>query len=291
MRFTFIAERCSDLPVAASCRVMKVTTSGFYEWRHRQSDPCAAGATDHALTDTIVEIHRQSRGTYGSAAGACRAAPRRRHPRRSQARRAADAPRRHRRRLSASRDEGARDVIHKPTPSDDLVNRRFSVDGPDRLWVSDITEHPTDGGKVYLAVVLDAWSRRVVGWSIADHLRAELVVDALQMAIWRRNRPDGTDRAFRSRHPIHELGVRPTAPRCRAARLDGQRRRRVRQRGRRELLRHPATRAPRPPPLGDTRRARVRDVRMDRVLLQPATAGTRPSGCSAPSTTRPPHAA
>jgi len=55
----------------------------------------------------------------------------------------------------------------------------------------DVTEHPTGTGKVYLAVVLDAWSRRVVGWSIADHMRSELVVDALQMALWRRQPPDG----------------------------------------------------------------------------------------------------
>jgi putative transposase len=77
-------------------------------------------------------------------------------------------------------------------PSDDLVNRRFTVDGPNKLWVSDITEHPTDTGKVYLGVVLDAFSRRVIGWSIADHLRAELVVDALQMAIWRRQPAEPT---------------------------------------------------------------------------------------------------
>jgi transposase InsO family protein len=68
------------------------------------------------------------------------------------------------------------------------VNRQFTVDRPDVLWVGDVTEHPTTEGKVYLATVIDAFSRRVVGWSIADHLRAELVVDALQMAIWRRNR-------------------------------------------------------------------------------------------------------
>jgi transposase InsO family protein len=77
------------------------------------------------------------------------------------------------------------------TPSEDLVNRRFSASGPDRLWVMDVTEHPTTEGKVYLAVVLDAWSRRVVGWSIADHLRAELVCDALDMATWRRRPPRG----------------------------------------------------------------------------------------------------
>jgi putative transposase len=82
------------------------------------------------------------------------------------------------------RDPGA-------TPSDDLVKRNFNPSEADRLWVMDVTEHPTGEGKVYLAVVLDAWSRRVVGWSIADHIRSELVVDAVQMALWRRRPPAG----------------------------------------------------------------------------------------------------
>jgi putative transposase len=71
----------------------------------------------------------------------------------------------------------------------DLVQRRFVADAPDRLWVTDITEHPTAEGKVYSAAVLDVFSRVVVGWSIADHMRSELVVDALEMARWRR-RPE-----------------------------------------------------------------------------------------------------
>ena len=75
--------------------------------------------------------------------------------------------------------------------NDDLVNRAFDPDGPDRLWCMDITEHPTKAGKVYLAVVIDAWSRRVVGWSIADHIRSELVADAIQMATWKRQPPKG----------------------------------------------------------------------------------------------------
>jgi putative transposase len=66
MIFTFIAERCSDLPVTACCRAMKMTTSGFYEWRDRQSNLCARAREDHALTAGIIEIHRQSRGTYGA---------------------------------------------------------------------------------------------------------------------------------------------------------------------------------------------------------------------------------
>jgi putative transposase len=70
--------------------------------------------------------------------------------------------------------------------SDDLVNRAFDPDSPDRRWCMGIIEHQTLEGKVYLVVVLDAFSRRVIGWSIADHMRAELVADAWQMATWRR---------------------------------------------------------------------------------------------------------
>ena len=73
----------------------------------------------------------------------------------------------------------------------DLVQRRFAADEPNRLWVTDITQHPTGQGFVYCAVVLDVSSRRVVGWSIADHLRTELVVHALDMARWRRRPPAG----------------------------------------------------------------------------------------------------
>jgi putative transposase len=140
------------------------------------------------LTTTIIEIYRQSRGTYGAPrvhaelrlgagirVGRKRVARLMRHA-------GIEGAYRRRRRGCTRRDPHA-------IPSEDLVNRQFTVDAPNKLWVSDITEHPTDTGKVYLGVVLDAWSRRVIGWSIADHLRAELVVDALQMAIWRRQPP------------------------------------------------------------------------------------------------------
>jgi putative transposase len=90
--------------------------------------------------------------------------------------------------ISHRRKRGQRPA---PAVHDDLVNRQFSVQGPNRLWCTDITEHPTAEGKVYCCAVLDVFSRRIVGWSIADHMRAELVVDALQMARWTR-RPDGT---------------------------------------------------------------------------------------------------
>ena len=191
MMFTFIAESCSDLPVTAACRVMKVTTSGFYEWQQRQADPAQRVRADHELTNTIIEVHRQSRGTDGAPRvhaelrlGAGIRIGRKRVARLMRTA-GIEGVYRRRRRGCTRRDPEA-------IPSDDLVKRRFTVDGPDKLWVSDITEHPTDTGKVYLGVVLDAFSRRVIGWSIADHLRAELVVDALQMAIWRRQPAEPT---------------------------------------------------------------------------------------------------
>lgn len=136
-----------------------------------------------------MEIHRQSRGTYGSPRvhaelrlGLEVRVGRKRVERLMRQAGIEGVTRRRRRAGCTRRDLNA-------VPSDDLVVRRFRPDGPDRLWVADITEHPTDDGKVYAAVVIDAWSRLVVGWAIADHLRAELVVDALDMARWRRRPP------------------------------------------------------------------------------------------------------
>lgn len=188
MSCAFIAERCSDLPVAVCCRVMKVPTSTFYAWR---ADPVSARDwSDALLTDTIVTIHAASRRTYGSPRvhaelklGLHQPCSRKRVERLMR-QAGIEGVYRRRSRGCTKRDQSA-------TPNDDLVARHFTVDTPDRLWVMDVTEHPTDEGKVYLATVLDAFSRRVVGWSIADHIRSELVVDATQMAVWRRRPVDG----------------------------------------------------------------------------------------------------
>ena len=172
------------------CRVLEVKTSTFYDWRARRYLPSARSMSDAALTAKIQAIHTMSRHSYGSPRvwaelrlGEGIRCSRKRVERLM---RAAGIQGLHRRKFHGCtrRDPNA-------TPSDDLVNRQFAVEGPDRLWVSDITEHATAEGKVYVAVVVDAWSRRVVGWSIADHIRAELVVDALQMATWRRRPPAG----------------------------------------------------------------------------------------------------
>lgn len=176
--------------VATCCRVLGVSTSGFYDWKARQAHPSQRARDDAELVGLIENIHRQSRATYGSPRvhaelrlGLGIRVGRKRVERLMRAQGLQGVTRR-RRKGCTRRD---RDAV----PSDDLVVRRFSPDGPDRLWVADITEHPTGTGKVYCAVVIDAWSRMVVGHSIADHLRAELVVDALDMARWRRRPPPG----------------------------------------------------------------------------------------------------
>jgi putative transposase len=187
--YAFIEAEKANFPITFVCDRLGVSTSGFYEWRRAQANPCRRRREDAELVERIVEIHRMSRRAYGSprihdelVLGDGRRVGRKRIERLMRTNGIVGIHKR--RRGSTRRDPDAQ-------PSDDLVNRCFTVDGPDRLWVSDITEHPTGEGKVYIAAVLDAWSRRVIGWSIADHIRAELVVDALQMAIWRRRPPEG----------------------------------------------------------------------------------------------------
>ncbi len=190
MSFQLIEVEKASYPVALMCRVLGIGTSSFYDWQARRTTPSARSVADAELTERIRAIHTMSRRSYGS-------------PRVWSELRLGEGIRCSRKRVERLMRLAGIQGLHRrkfrgctrrdpaATPSEDLVNRRFTVEGPDRLWVRDITEHATAEGKVYVAVVLDAWSRRVVGWSIADHIRAELVVDALQMAAWRRRPPQG----------------------------------------------------------------------------------------------------
>jgi putative transposase len=186
MRFRLVRELAAGgVPVAVACRVLRVSTSGYYEWRERPPSP--RSIADAALRAQIVEIHEMSRGSYGAP---------RVHLELRLGRDVRCGRKRVARLMRLERLQGVfrrRGGRARPAPPvhDDLVRRRFVADGPNRLWLTDITEHPTREGKVYLAAVLDVYSRRIVGWSIADHLRSELVVDALEMARWRRQPPPG----------------------------------------------------------------------------------------------------
>jgi putative transposase len=174
-------------PVAVMARVLGVSEAGFHAWRRR---PVSAHAVaDAALLKRIRMIHAGSRHTYGAPrVHAELRAGGEKHGRKRIARlmRAGGL-------IGASRRRGTvvttrRNKEVRPAP--DLVDRDFRAFRPNQLWVADITFVPTAGGFLYLAVVLDAWSRKIVGWSMANHLRTELVLDALEMAISQR-RPDG----------------------------------------------------------------------------------------------------
>ncbi len=197
MIYPVVVELAADgIAVAVACRVLGVSTSGFYEWRSRPAS--LRSVADQALAHTIGEIHQMSRGTYGAprvhaelrlAAGV--RCGRKRVQRLMRAAGLQGVYRR-RRRGCTVRDPDAQ-------PSADLVQRRFTAERPDALWVCDITQHRTGEGWLYCAVVLDVFARRVVGWSIADHLRSELVIDALDMARWRR-RPAAGQTVVHSDH-------------------------------------------------------------------------------------------
>jgi putative transposase len=191
MIYAFIVDRCADLPVGACCRTMKVSRSAFFAWRHVQANPTARMLSDVEVGDQVVKIHEQSFGTYGTRRvtaelrlGLGREVNHKRVERMMRERGLQGITRRR-------RGKGCTRSRSTDSRSDDLVHRQFRPDGPDRLWVQDVTQHRTSEGWIYLAVVIAAWSRRVVGWSIADHMRAELVADAIDMATWRRRPPEG----------------------------------------------------------------------------------------------------
>ncbi len=196
------------------CRLLGLSPSGYYAWRQRGLSRRAR--ENSALTEEILEIHTRSDETYGAprihaelrARG--RGASLNRVARLMRAARIEGVSRR-RRGKTTRRASGAQ-------PAADLVERDFSASGPDELWVADITYVPTQAGFLYLAVVVDAWSRRVVGWSMATHLRTSLVLNAFDMALMQRQ-PDGvihhsdqggqyTSYAFGRR--CREAGVRPS---------------------------------------------------------------------------------
>ncbi|MDQ6934097.1 MAG: IS3 family transposase [Actinomycetota bacterium] len=184
--FRLVCELADDgIDVAVACRMLGVSRSGYYEWRDR--DLSVRDLEDAYLGNTIVDIHTMPRGSYGT-------------PRTHAELRLGMGLRVGRKRvarlLRITGRAGIGGNTHKkrrkrpaPSPRQDLVRRQFVADQPNRLWCTDITEHPTSTGKVYCCAVLDVFNRGIVGWSVADHMRSELVVDALQMATWRR-RPE-----------------------------------------------------------------------------------------------------
>jgi putative transposase len=201
--------------IATMACVLGVSESGYHAWRGRA--PSARAVEDKMLLKRVRMVHATSRETYGSPRihaelqGTGSKHGRKRIARLMRGAGLSGASRRRKGVTTARRDKDAR-------PAPDLVDRDFTAVGRDKLWVADITFVPTAHGFLYLAVALDAWSRKIVGWSMANHLRTELVLDALEMAIGQRRPGDVihhsgqgsqyTSLAFGGR--CREAGVRPS---------------------------------------------------------------------------------
>ena len=177
----------ASFPVRKMCQVLKVSPSGFYAWRKRA--PSRQALEDAVLTERIRAIHAASDGTYGSPNIH---AELRDEGTRVGCKRVARLMRTaHLRGVSRRRGfvvTTRRDRAQRPAP--DLVKRRFTAEAANQLWVADMTYVPTWAGFVFLAIVLDVWSRRVVGWSIGEQMSADLVLAALNMAITQRRPTD-----------------------------------------------------------------------------------------------------
>ena len=200
--------------VTTMCRVLGISPSGYYAWRRR---PLAARAIRDVIVSAEIDaVHRGSRRTYGAPRIHAELAARgirvgRKRVARLMRARGIQGISRRKSVVTTQRSETGR-------PAPDLVDRQFTVSGPDRLWVADITYVPTWTGFLYLAVVLDAWSRRVVGWAMETHLRTGLVLAALNMAVAQRRPAEVihhsdqgcqyTSLVFGSR--CREAGIRPS---------------------------------------------------------------------------------
>ncbi len=201
--------------VRTMCRVLRVSASGYYDWRDRK--PSRRAMENAVLVEQIRQVHGESDGTYGMPRVRAELmdrgvrVARQRIARLMRCHGIRGVSRRRGYVVTTKRDESQR-------PAPDLVNRTFVAERPNQLWVADITFVPTWAGFIYLAIVLDVWSRRIVGWAIGEQMTAELVLAALNMALQQR-KPDQvihhsdqgsqyTSVAFGQR--CEHMGVRPS---------------------------------------------------------------------------------
>jgi transposase InsO family protein len=188
VKYQFIADHREEFEITVMCRVLAVSRSGYYAWCKRPTS--ARKMADQALSQQIKEIHQQSRQTYGSP--------------RIRAELAAQGVRCGRKRVARLMRQAALCAKHrckvKVTTTDsahpypvapNLLEQDFSASRPNEKWSGDITYIPTAQGWLYLAVILDLYSRRIVGWAMSDSLERHLVIAALYMAIQRRQPPPG----------------------------------------------------------------------------------------------------
>lgn len=187
MKFAFVRDHRGRWPASVICRVLRVTRSGFYAWLKRE--PSARSVRQRRLLAKIRVAHAENRELYGSprvcralrigGEAVCRNTV-------AKLMRAAGIRAKRKRRFVPRTTDGA----HARPVADNVLDRDFDAPAPDRKWLADITYVPTGEGWLYLAGVLDTFSRKLVGWAMADHMETELVADALKMALAHR-KPDG----------------------------------------------------------------------------------------------------
>jgi putative transposase len=216
VKFAFMARHQREYPVAIMCQVLEVSRSGYYAWRSRQGkDPGPRRKKAAALLEKIRQVHQQSRRTYGS-------------PRVYQELRAsgqsvcentvAKLMRQAQIRSIVSKRFRVRttDSSHGHAVAPNRLERCFHREQPNQAWCADITYIPTGEGWLYLAAVIDLCSRKIVGWAMADHLRSELCMEALEMALSRRQVGSGllhhSDRGVQYacgdyRQVLQEMGI------------------------------------------------------------------------------------
>jgi putative transposase len=176
VRYAWIKQQGNEFPVTSMCRFMDVSRNAYYDWLHRS--PTAREQADAELTPVIQAIFTKSRATYGT-----------RRIRQSLLRQNLSVGRRRIGRLMGAAGLACKTKRKFKATTDskhNLLDRQFTADKPDQVYAGDIAYIHTREGWLYLAVVIDLFSRQVVGWSMAEHMRASLVNDALVVALWKR---------------------------------------------------------------------------------------------------------
>lgn len=185
MRFAFVEAQKATYPVSTLCTMMKVSRGGFYAWRTRPES--SRSKEDRRLLVKVRASHKASRGTYGSPRvyrDLCEDGETVGRDRVARLMRQAGLRSKRRRRYRVTTDSN-----HSRAVAANVLGREFTARAPNQKWASDITYVPTRRGWLYLAVVLDLYSRRVVGWSMSTRITRELAVSALRMALSRRGQP------------------------------------------------------------------------------------------------------
>lgn len=187
MKYAWIKQQAAKFPVKRLCRLMNISRSAYYAWLDRS--PTSTEKEDQALTEMIVKAFKKSRATYGTRRlkrelfKQDRITSRRRIGRLM---REAELACKTRRKFKATTNSR-----HDFPLAENRLDREFKVNNPNQVYTGDITYIPTQVGWLYLAVVIDLYSRQIVGWSMAEHMRTKLVNDALRMAIWKRKPAKG----------------------------------------------------------------------------------------------------